>query len=125
LTFQRWRLESEVEDLFAFDIGVMPLRDDARTRGKCAFKAIQYMALGIPAVASPVGANVELIQHQVNGLLPCNVDEWVDYLSLLICNGQLRQRLGTAGRETIIDRYSLQAMLPELVNLLQQVAVDT
>lgn len=121
LRFQTWRLESEVEDLFAFDIGLMPLRDDVWTRGKCAFKAIQCMALGIPTVASPVGANKSLIEHNVNGLLAVTESDWIENLTMLIQDADLRQRLGAAGRSTVIERYSLEAMLPKLIGVLQKV----
>lgn len=124
LHFQPWRLESEVEDLFAFDIGLMPLRDNEWTRGKCAFKAIQYMALGIPTVASPVGANEELIQHGVNGLLADDESKWIEHLSKLIQDASLRRRLGMAGRQTVIERYSLEAMLPTLADVLHKAAAQ-
>jgi len=121
LHFQPWRLESEVGDLFAFDIGLMPLIDNDWTRGKCAFKAIQYMALGIPTVASPVGANKELIEHNVNGLLASNKDEWIESLTRLIHDGSLRHKLGMAGRQTVIGQYSLEVMFPRLIGVLHKV----
>jgi glycosyltransferase involved in cell wall biosynthesis len=122
LVFQPWRLETEVEDLYAFDIGLMPLRDDPLARGKCAFKAVQYMALGIPAVVSPVGANKELVEHQVNGLLATSHAEWLECLTALIQDRELGQRLGLAGRETIAERFSLDAAVPAMALVLRTAA---
>jgi glycosyltransferase involved in cell wall biosynthesis len=79
------------------------------------------MALGIPAVASPVGANKKLIEHNVNGLLASNEDEWVESLTTLIQNAELRHELGMAGRKAVTERYSLEAMLPRLINVLHKV----
>jgi len=121
LRFQPWCLESEIEDLLAFDIGLMPLRDDDWTRGKCAFKAIQYMAIGIPVLASPVGANVQLISHNVNGLLAATEEQWLESLTALVQDSELRCSLGRAGRRTVERRYSSQLMIPQLTDVFRQV----
>jgi len=104
-----WNLTSEIEDLSTFDIGIMPLPDNEWTRGKCGFKALQYMAMEIPVVASPVGVNTEIIQDGINGFLASSDEEWVEKLTLLIENPELRQKLGKAGRLTVIERYSVEA----------------
>lgn len=101
-----WQLKSELEDLSTFDIGIMPLPDTAWTRGKCGFKALACMALGLPTVASPVGVNTEIIEDGVNGFLAATDDEWVDKLSRLIVDTDLRDSLGAAGREKVVARYS-------------------
>jgi glycosyltransferase involved in cell wall biosynthesis len=67
------------------------------------------MGIGIPAVMSPVGANLEIIEHGVNGYLPSTEDEWVDVLSNLIENKELREKIGNSGRQTVIDKYSVEA----------------
>jgi len=109
IIFRPWSPESEISDLMMSDIGIMPLPDDEWSKGKCGFKALQYMALGIPAVASTVGANPTIIRHMENGCL-CNRDkEWVATLEMLITNADLRKRLGQAGRQTVIDRYSVSS----------------
>ena len=122
LQYKPWNLDHEVEDLLMFDVGLMPLRDDTWTRGKCAFKAIQYMAIGIPTVASPVGANKDLIQHDVNGFLAADQDEWTTTLTRLVKDGDLRQRVGAAGRDTIAERYSLEKTVPRLAEILGRLA---
>ncbi len=106
-----WKKETEIEDLLAFDIGIMPLRNSDWERGKCGFKALQYMSLGIPVVASAVGANKDIITHEKNGmLLPDNQPEtWVPALIRLITDNQLREHLGTAGRQRVIDEYAVES----------------
>lgn len=107
--FVRWKKESEIEDLSTVDIGIMPLPDDAWARGKCGFKGLQYMALGIPAVMSPVGVNTGIIRDGENGYLASSPEEWFEKLCRLIDDPALREQLGRAGRKTVEDRYSFNA----------------
>ena len=104
-----WRKETEVADLQAIDIGIMPLPDDAWSRGKCGFKGLQYMALGKPAVMSPVGVNTEIITHGENGFLPSSPIEWEQILIRLIENPALRQQIGLRGRKTVEERFSFHS----------------
>lgn len=108
----RWTLEREVEDLRGIDIGIMPLADSDWERGKCGFKLLQYMALGIPAVGSSVGVNTTIIQHGSNGFLPTQDEDWFIALNQLIEDADLRKRIGEAGWQTVEKHYSLQAVLP-------------
>ncbi len=87
----------------------MPLPDDQWTKGKCGFKGLQYMALGIPAIMSPVGVNTEIIENGINGFLADTDEEWLDKLKLLIESENLRNTLGKAGRQTVIERYSFNS----------------
>jgi glycosyltransferase involved in cell wall biosynthesis len=100
----------------------MPLPDDRWSRGKCGLKALQYMALGIPTICSPVGVNAEIIRHGANGLLATTDDEWVDCLRTLIESHTLRARLGAAGRATVEARYSAAVQAPAIAELLASVA---
>lgn len=109
IEFKPWNKETEIEDLAQFDIGIMPLPDDEWTRGKCGFKGLQYMALEIPTVMSPVGVNTEIIQDSENGFLATTEDEWIQKLSLLIESPELREKLGKAGRKTVVEKYSVEA----------------
>jgi glycosyltransferase involved in cell wall biosynthesis len=102
-----WRLDTEVEELVSCDIGVMPLRDDAYSRGKCGAKLLQYMGVGIPAVASPVGANREIIEQGRTGFLARSNDEWAEALERLIVDADLRKEMSRAARERVEDHYAL------------------
>jgi glycosyltransferase involved in cell wall biosynthesis len=117
-----FRLETEVADLYSIDIGIMPLPDTQWTRGKCAFKAIQYMASGISAVASPVGITGEIIRDDINGLLANSTDDWFRALNRLVNNEDLRRRLAVNARRTIEESYSLQVWGPRLVSLLDSLS---
>lgn len=116
-----WRLETEIEDIAAFDIGIMPLPDDEYSKGKCGFKLLQYMALGIPAVASPIGVNSRIITDSVNGFHASTPSEWIEKLAILIQNPDLRKTIGNTARRTVIERYSLQNNLPILLQILEDV----
>ena len=105
--FIQWSAETEVKDLEQLDIGVMPLYDDEWAQGKCGFKLIQYLALEIPALASPVGVNTQIIQHGVTGLIANNAEEWKDHLAQLIKSPQMRAELGKSGRRLIQENYSV------------------
>ena len=114
-----WKLETEWKELSKIDIGIMPLLDDPWTRGKCGLKALQYMALGIPAIASNVGANKEIIQNGKNGFLASNEKEWIYYLEKLIKNPKLREKLGKAGRKTVEKDYSLEKNARKLAKIIK------
>jgi glycosyltransferase involved in cell wall biosynthesis len=116
-----WRAETEVADLRAMDIGVMPLPDDKWSAGKCGLKALQYMALGVPTVCSPVGVNTEIIRDGENGLIAGTEDEWVEKLSRLLRSAELRARLGRAGRATVEERYSAATQAPRVYQVIESV----
>ena len=116
-----WRVETETADLGAMDIGVMPLPDDRWSKGKCGLKALQYMALGIPTVCSPVGVNTDIIRDGENGLIADTEDEWVEKLKQLLRSADLRRRLGLAGRATVEDSYSALAQAPRVYQILESV----
>lgn len=101
-----WSSDTEIDELSGIDIGVMPLPDDEWTKGKCGLKGLQYMALEIPAIMSPVGVNCEIIKDGVNGFLAKNDDEWLDKLSMLIDDAALREKMGKEARKTVVERYS-------------------
>lgn len=107
LVFCEWTVETEICDLLKIDIGIMPLPDDSWAKGKCGFKALQYMALEIPCVIAPVGVNIEIIKPGINGFLATTPSEWVEQLSQLIVNRELIKKLGSNGRETVEQHYSV------------------
>ncbi|MEX2231766.1 MAG: glycosyltransferase family 4 protein [Cyclobacteriaceae bacterium] len=109
LIFRPWNIDTEIADLNQFDIGVMPLPDDEWARGKCGFKTLQYMALEIPTIASPVGVNTSVIDHGVNGFLASSPEDWDKYFALLIANKDLRLEVGKMGRKKVMDHYSVRS----------------
>lgn len=109
LIFKFWNKENEIKELSTFDIGIMPLPDDEWAKGKCGLKGLQYMALEIPTIMSPVGVNTEIIQDGVNGFLASTEQEWIEKISQLIEDAELRNRLGKAGRQTVVEKYSVEA----------------
>jgi glycosyltransferase involved in cell wall biosynthesis len=104
--FVPWSIDDEIETLNSIDVGIMPLEDSVWEKGKCGFKALQYMALEIPAVASAVGANNLIIDHGTNGFLCHNDQDWINYLSQLISDGKLRKDIGKQGRKKVMEHYS-------------------
>lgn len=116
-----WRSVTELEDLNGIDIGIMPLPDDAWSKGKCGLKALQFMALGIPTVCSPVGVNSEIIQDGENGFIADSEDEWIEKLTLLVRSHELRNRIGLAGRATVEAKYSAKVQAPRVYQLLSSV----
>jgi glycosyltransferase involved in cell wall biosynthesis len=119
---RRWRQSDETEYLQVPDIGLMPLADSERARGKCAFKALQFMGVGTPCVVSPVGMNATIIDHGVNGFLANSPQEWHDTLTRLITDPQLRQRMGMAARRTVEERYSHQCHYPAFRQVMDSAA---
>ena len=117
-----WTEASEVERLHAMDIGIMPLTDTPWARGKCGYKLIQYMACGLPVIASPVGVNTEIVEHGVNGFLASTETEWTQALRTLLSDPVLRARMGEEGQRKVEREYSLQIWGPRVAQLLRDVA---
>jgi glycosyltransferase involved in cell wall biosynthesis len=107
--FVTWSSLTEVKDLLQMDIGLMPLTDDVWARGKCGFKALQYMSLGIPALVSPVGVNNEIIDNGINGFLCKTESDWIQHLETLILGPALRKKMGVAGRKKAEEGYSVSS----------------
>jgi len=116
-----WLYEEEIEDLYSFDIGLMPLKDDLWSRGNCGFNVLQYMAVGVPVVCSPVGVNRKIVRHGKNGFWASDEEAWVLHLSSLIENSELCIRMGEAARKTILEDYSLQRHAGDWVEALKKV----
>jgi len=119
LEFLQWTKSTEIQDLRDIDIGIMPLPETDWACGKCGFKILQYFALGIPAIATPVGVNKEIIEHGKNGFL-CTTDKaWQDDICLLIESSELRERLGKNGFKTVVDNYSLAVNSKNFLDLFE------
>jgi glycosyltransferase involved in cell wall biosynthesis len=117
-----WSEESEIARIQEMDIGIMPLTDTPWARGKCGYKLIQYMACGLPVVASPVGVNAHIVEHGVNGFLASSEAEWRTALALLLSNAELRRQMGSEGRRKVEREYSLQTWGPRVAGMLRGVA---
>lgn len=116
-----WSEQTEVSNIHRFDIGIMPLPDGPWERGKCGYKLVQYMACGIPVIASAVGANVDIVSDANSGLLVNTPDDWADALQQMLADQTARQRFGEAGRLAVEQQYSVQAQLPVLIEILSSV----
>lgn len=117
-----WCDETEVEEICRFDVGIMPLPDEPWARGKCGFKLIQYMACGLPVIASPVGVNSEIVCDGVNGFLADTIDAWVQALLKLQKNSELQYQMGQAGRQRVEEQYCLAVTAPKVVELIKECA---
>lgn len=120
-----WTEQTEVASIASLDIGIMPLLDGPFERGKCGYKLIQYMACGLPAVASPVGVNRQIVEHGVNGFLAETPEQWEEALQTLLADANLRRRMGQAGRQKVEQQYSIQATGPKLAALLKDALKTT
>jgi glycosyltransferase involved in cell wall biosynthesis len=118
---KEWTLEEEVDDFQKLDIGIYPLPDDERSKAKTPFKTIQYMSVGVPAVVSKVGGNTDIVQDGVNGFLASKEEEWVEKLSRLLEDPELRIKIGKAGRKTVEERFSLNHNAPLFYRVITQV----
>jgi glycosyltransferase involved in cell wall biosynthesis len=117
-----WRAETEPDDLRALDVGLMPLPDDEWSRGKCGMKALQYMALGISPVVSPVGVNATIVRDGVSGFHARAEEEWIDRIALLLEDEPLRRSLGQEARRTVEESYSARAHAPRIAKVLREAA---
>ncbi len=100
----------------------MPLEDTPRARGKCAFKALQYMGVGTPVVLSPVGMNADVVKDGVTGFLADSMDEWRNKLERLILDSALRERMGCAARQAVEERYSIDAHYQSFRQVMEKAA---
>ncbi len=118
LDSEPWSEASEVSRIQAMSIGIMPLEDTPWARGKCGYKLLQYMACGLPVVASPVGVNADIVEHGVNGFLAASEAEWHDAITTLLNDPDLRQQMGAAGRRKVEEHYALGVWAPRVADML-------
>jgi glycosyltransferase involved in cell wall biosynthesis len=119
LVYQDWKEETEIEDLAEIQIGIMPLVLDAWSEGKCGFKALQYMALGMASIVSPVGVNTKIIQHEENGFIAETTDEWEHAIRVLLENEQLRIEFGKKAIVSIQKNWSVDVWKENYLKLVQ------
>lgn len=119
---RKWTEDSEISDIQSFDVGIMPLPNEPFERGKCGYKLIQYMACGLPVIASPVGVNVKIVDDGITGFLADDSDEWLLSISKLAKSPELRASMGAAGRKRAESDYSLRTAAVKLQSLLMSAA---
>ena len=117
---KQWSEKDEVADIQSFDIGLMPLMDDPWSHGKCGLKILQCLATGVPVVCSPAGINKEIVEDGVHGFWANSQEEWTEKLEILINDHDLRRKMGMAGRERVIEHYSLKANAPRMLKIFEQ-----
>ena len=122
LTFTPWSEAGEIAAVQAMDIGIMPLPDEPWARGKSGYKLVQYMACGLPLVASPVGVNGAIVEDGICGLLATDLAQWKTALDRLIGDPALRAAMGQAGRARAVAYYSLQSQAPRLIDVMRRAA---
>lgn len=115
--FKKWEERTELDDLLKMHIGLMPLKKGPWFEGKCGFKLIQYLACGIPAIASPVGVNSQIVRHHTDGFIVNDKEEWKRYLKMLIKDQHLRNKMAKSGRDHIVENYSLNSQVANFINL--------
>lgn len=115
-----WKYDEEPAMLEKMDIGIMPLPDEAYARGKGGYKLFQYMAAGIPVIASPVGINADIVHHGLNGFLANNQEEWVKYITLLAEDTALRSKTGLEGRRLAVEKYSRSVCFEKLAGIIKK-----
>lgn len=116
----KWSEETEAAQLAAADLGIMPLHDGPWERGKCGYKLIQYMACGLPVIASPVGVNAEIVANGIDGFLAATDDQWEQSLDRLAASSGLRRDMGRSGRKKVERAYCVQAIAPRFAALLRE-----
>lgn len=117
-----WDENTEVDTILNFDVGIMPLENTLWAKGKCAYKLIQYMACGIPVIASSVGMNELVIDHGKNGFLAENEDEWIGALNALYENPELQKKMGENGLKKINEIYNLETQSKKLIGIIKEVS---
>ena len=119
LEFHPWAGDKEVDEINAMDVGLMPLPDTPWTRGKCGYKLLLYLACAVPAAASPVGVNSQIVKDNETGILCADEDEWERKLKELVADRELRAALGKRGREHVAQNYSLRMWRHRLVDVVR------
>lgn len=118
LIFEKWSAATEASALSNFSIGIMPLKDDLWTKGKCSFKMLTYMASGIPVVVSPYGMNHDILMQGQCGLPAHSSDDWVDSICFLLSNTSMAASMGQEGRKIVESHYSLPLISKKLSTIL-------
>jgi glycosyltransferase involved in cell wall biosynthesis len=120
--YYEWQENTEVDTILNFDVGIMPLKDTPWAKGKCSYKLIQYMACGLPVIASPVGMNKQVIDHGKNGFLAKTEEDWIDAFGALYRNSELQKKLGEQGLKKVDEIYNLEIQTQKLIKIITEVS---
>jgi glycosyltransferase involved in cell wall biosynthesis len=118
MIFERWDYDTEKQSILSFDMGIMPVKDDIWSRGKCGLKLIQYMAAGLPSVTHPVGVAQDMIVDGYNGFVRKDAEGWKDAIDRLQKDVDLRRKMGTVSRKMVEESYSLHIWGPRVAEIL-------
>lgn len=119
--FHQWKLEKQEEEIAQFDIGIMPLFDTPWSRGKCSYKLLQYMAAGVPFIASAVGMNIDIAKDNAVGYIAKNSEELEDKLIHLLINEEKRISMGKIGANIVSKKYSISAVCRTLAKAMYEI----
>ena len=119
--FQQWSIENEVGMVRQMDVGLMPLDDSEMSRGKCGFKMLSYMAVGLPVIITPVGVNQEILGYDEVGFAATSANDWYAALERLFTESDLDRQMGKAGRRVVEEHYSVTANAPKLAKIFREV----
>lgn len=119
-----WSKKSEIEDLVTCDIGLAPLPDNRYTRGKCGFKILQYAAASLPVVASPVGVNADYVKDGINGFLADGTSDWIEKISSLVKESELRKKMGRASRDEV-EQFDIKVLAERLIGIIKKNIADS
>ncbi len=117
-----WSLADEPADIASFDVGIMPLPDTLWAWGKCGYKLIQYLASGVPVVASPIGLNLDIVREGWNGYFAATHDEWLRKLTAILSSPEIAAQMGSRGREDVLARYALRPYAAAYLEVLGKAA---
>lgn len=118
--WRKWSAETEIRDLHDMEIGLYPIRTDEFSKGKSGLKALTYMSIGIPAIATAWGANFRVLEHGVSGFLVKSKEDWINTIIQLIDDIELRKKIGQNGRKRVLDRFSLEANAPKYLKIFKE-----
>ena len=118
----QWTPDNEISELYKMHVGIMPLKDDEWARGKCSFKMLQYMAAGLPVIASPVGMNQEVLAAGEIGFSAVEEEQWIEALEALYGDSSLRSRLGAEGRRVVEQHYNADQVARQLAEIFHALA---
>jgi glycosyltransferase involved in cell wall biosynthesis len=122
--YAEWSSENEIHMVQQMDVGLMPLQDSEEARGKCGFKMLTYMSVGLPVIVSPVGVNKEILGYDEVGFGVRSANDWYEALGRLFGETGLGPQMGTRGRQVVAEHYSVKASAPKLAAIFHEVVAE-